>query len=131
MCETNKMQDNVNTSELSNNEMNIDSANRKEYICDLCGLKLFSRSGIHRHMKHKHLGLKTTHSTQPKTEICTICGVYTTRRNFKDHVNSHSTARNYKCDFCGSAVKSIFTLRKHMKRVHLKTKSSESSSSDM
>lgn len=100
--------------------------NRKNYICDFCGLILLSRSGILSHMLHKHLGVKTSSGAQSKTEICNICGVYTTRRNYKDHVNSHSSARDYKCEFCGSAVKSIFTLRKHIKRIHMKLKSSES-----
>ncbi|KAJ6648669.1 Transcriptional repressor CTCF [Pseudolycoriella hygida] len=94
--------------------------NREHFICDMCGLTLYSKSGIRRHLKHKHLGLKTSSSAQSKTEICNICGIYTTKRNFKDHVNSHSKEKNFKCSFCETAVKSIFTLRKHIKRVHLK-----------
>ncbi|KAG4066010.1 hypothetical protein HA402_001257 [Bradysia odoriphaga] len=101
-----------------------DKDNRKKYICDSCGLTLFSRSGIHSHILHKHLGLQTSAGAQNKTEVCTVCGVYVTKRNFKDHVNSHSSAKDYKCEFCGSAVKSVFTLRKHIKRVHMKSKSS-------
>lgn len=100
--------------------------NRERFICDFCGLTLFSKSGIHSHMVHKHLGLKTSSGAQLKTEICSICGIYTTKRNFKDHVNSHSTAKNFKCEFCGSSVKSIFTLRKHIKRIHMKIKSGSS-----
>lgn len=100
--------------------------NREQFICDYCGLTLFSKSGIHSHMVHKHLGLKTSSGAQLKTEICSICGIYTTKRNFKDHVNSHSTDKNFKCEFCGSAVKSIFTLRKHIKRIHMKMRSGSS-----
>ncbi|KAJ6648668.1 Zinc finger protein [Pseudolycoriella hygida] len=101
--------------------------NRDKFICDFCGLTLFSRSGIHSHLIHKHLGLQTPAGAQLKTEICNICGVYTTKRNFKDHVNSHSKDKNFKCEFCGSAVKSIFTLRKHIKKIHMKVKSFEAS----
>lgn len=98
---------------------------REKFICDFCGLTLFSKSGIHSHMMHKHLGLQTSAGAQLKTEICTICGIKTTKRNFKDHVSSHSTAKNFKCELCGSAVKSIFTLRKHIKRIHMKIRSSD------
>lgn len=108
--------------ELSNESESVVYQNdsRKKFICDWCGLVLFSRSGIHRHMFHKHLGLETTAGggAQLKTEICNICGTYTTKRNYKYHVDSHSTTKNFKCELCGSAVKSIFTLRKHIKRVH-------------
>lgn len=67
---------------------------RKKYICDFCGLTLFSRAGIRSHILHKHLGLQTVTGAQTKTEVCTVCGVYVTRRNFKDHVNSHSNCKN-------------------------------------
>lgn len=105
----------------------IHRESRKKYICDICGLTLYSHSGIRRHMDHKHLGRRTSSGTQLKTEICGICGVYTTKRNYKGHVDSHSTAREFKCDICGTAVKSIFTLRKHFRRVHMEMKSSETS----
>lgn len=94
----------------------IHNDNRKKFACDICGLTLLSKSGIRRHMVHKHLGLRTSSGAQLKTEVCNICGVYTTKRNLKDHVASHSTIKNFECDNCGSAVKSIFTLRKHIKR---------------
>lgn len=109
------------------NTNTTNSDNRKKFICDICGLTLYSKSGIHSHMVHKHLGLKTSSGAQLKTEICNICGIYTTKRNFKDHVNSHSTNKNFECQFCGSAVKSIFTLRKHIKRIHMKLNSQEGS----
>lgn len=94
----------------------------KKYICDLCGLILFSRSGIRRHMASKHLGRQKSSGAHLKTEVCNFCGVYTTKRNFKDHVKSHSTAREFKCEFCESSVKSIYTLRKHIRRRHMKVK---------
>lgn len=97
--------------------VNSHNDNRKKYTCETCEITVFSRSGIRRHFRHKHLGLGS--SAQDKTEVCNICGAYVTKRNFKDHVSSHSTARNFKCELCGSAVKSIYTLRKHIKRVHM------------
>ncbi|KAG4066053.1 hypothetical protein HA402_001300 [Bradysia odoriphaga] len=109
---------------LKQDSVNESNDNRKKYTCDSCDLTVFSRSGIRRHFRNKHLGLKTPSGTQDKTEVCTVCAAYVTKRNFKDHVNSHSSARDYKCDLCGSAVKSIFTLRKHIKKVHMKVKSS-------
>lgn len=110
--------------EQSNSEAKSTSDKRKSFSCDYCGLTLLSKPGIHSHMVHKHLGLQTSTGAQLKTEICNICGIKTTKRNFKDHVSSHSTAKNYNCEFCGSAVKSIFTLRKHIKRLHMKSQSS-------
>lgn len=117
----------------SDTESKDDTANdnKAKYICDFCGLILFSKSGIRSHMVHRHLGLQTSSGAQSKTEICNICGIYTTKRNFKDHVNSHSTAKNFKCEFCGSSVKSIFTLRKHIKRIHMKIKTTEPQPPDM
>lgn len=132
MNELNKMQEQTIKREIvdesktyteSKDETRTD--NKKKYICDFCGLILYSKSGIHSHIVHRHLGLQTSAGAQSKTEICNICGIYTTKRNFKDHVNSHSTAKNFKCEFCGSSVKSIFTLRKHIKRIHMKIKLSE------
>lgn len=56
----------------------------------------------------------TTDSEEP--QMCPICGVM--RINLNQHIISHSEEKLYKCDVCGTFVKTQATLRKHMLRVH-------------
>ena len=64
------------------------------YSCDICGLKVISKSSLNRHKKRAH---------SPDEFPCPVCGKHFKHKsNLKDHVRLvHEKIKKYECSLCG------------------------------
>ncbi|XP_055708099.1 zinc finger protein 98-like [Phlebotomus papatasi] len=89
---------------------NHHSGQEKKFVCETCGAKYSSNSGLKDHMKLQHD--KTTFS-------CEICGKnFKIERVLRRHMKMHSTERPYSCDLCPQTFKMRFQCERHRKAVH-------------
>lgn len=113
-------------------------ANRYKFLCNICAKK-FSHSGhltlhlkqhevgkqclfcdtkfdtkieLHKHMRNEHL-------MQAKY-LCTICTiVFPTREEYGEHLKMHKESGEFLCELCPKRFATSFTLKNHVKQVHL------------
>lgn len=79
------------------------------FVCDLCGKKLYSKSGLVDHM-NVHQGLKP--------HKCEFCGVgFANSTTLRLHVRRHTGHRPYKCKLCDRAFNQSHSLKVHL-RLH-------------
>ena len=81
------------------------------------------------HLKRKHKLIVETipKSNDPERFKCSYCGkIFTQGRGLKDHINTHTGAKPYMCNYCGAAFASHGTWRMHERTVHLGHKRDES-----
>ena len=88
--------------------------------CATCG-KMVGKYTMNRHIEYKH---KDSSSRKNK---CTFCGKgFYSKKELKDHINTHTGAKPYMCNYCGAAFASHGTWRMHERTVHLGHKRDES-----
>ncbi|XP_050312487.1 zinc finger protein OZF-like [Anthonomus grandis grandis] len=79
------------------------------FVCDLCGKKLYSKSGLADHM-NIHQGLKP--------HKCEFCGTgFANSTTLRLHVRRHTGERPYKCTMCEKAFIQSHSLKAHL-RLH-------------
>ncbi|KAH1003720.1 hypothetical protein HUJ04_003591 [Dendroctonus ponderosae] len=79
------------------------------FVCDLCGKKLYSKSGLVDHM-NVHKGLKP--------HKCEFCGIgFANSTTLRLHVRRHTGHRPYKCKLCDRAFNQSHSLKVHL-RLH-------------
>ena len=81
--------------------------------CTICG-EMIGKYIMNRHIEYKH---KDSSSRKNK---CTFCGKgFYSKKELKDHINTHTGAKPYMCNYCGAAFASHGTWRMHERTVHL------------
>ncbi|KAL1517639.1 hypothetical protein ABEB36_001377 [Hypothenemus hampei] len=79
------------------------------FVCDLCGKKLYSKSGLKDH-QNIHQGLKPYK--------CEFCGVgFANSTTLKLHCRRHTGEKPYKCTLCTRAFTQSHSLKVHL-RLH-------------
>jgi len=92
-------------------ERNIDRANKKTLICNICQLEFESYTTFDMH----NWGF---HQTRPS---CDICGkVFKNSSRMKTHRKIHAGLRPFQCQECGKAFTERPSLRKHIRIKHPK-----------
>lgn len=108
----------------------------KPFICDICGSKLFTRTGIATHMKTKHMKIfidcshcsekfrtrqqLDTHLRKIHPEVkglvkCKLCDFTTLYdANLRHHQKNHAAKKLYKCHVCHREFNHNKTLKNHM-----------------
>ncbi|XP_046326731.2 uncharacterized protein LOC124111158 [Haliotis rufescens] len=86
--------------------------------CQTCKKVFSTRSVLLTHIRRMH---------EHKRLLCDKCpGIFKSEQGLRDHMNGmHDNIRNYICHICGSAYVINDYLRRHIKRVHNKSKKSD------
>lgn len=84
------------------------------FICDCCGRRYESRSGILAHFSSRH---------RPKRFFsCDLCGkIYSFKQTFEAHTASSHLMRTFDCDICGKKFSMKNNLRDHVGTHNKKT----------
>ncbi|CAK1587571.1 unnamed protein product [Parnassius mnemosyne] len=111
---------------------------QKNYLCDKCNAKFFSKRGLIDHML-RHTGAELcscdicgrsfsrartlrehmrTHDE--RSYECSVCnmGFFIKRHMLGHYLATHTNERKFKCDVCGKAYATQNSKRKHMKKNH-------------
>lgn len=97
---------------LKNSYKSHQRTHKMKNSCHLCG-KLFARnSGLSRHMKCVHLGIKDY--------SCDICGLsFAEKSTMEDHRKTHTGENPYFCHECDKVFTRKGGLSRHTKNIHL------------
>uniref|UniRef100_A0A8D8WWE2 Zinc finger protein 26 n=1 Tax=Cacopsylla melanoneura TaxID=428564 RepID=A0A8D8WWE2_9HEMI len=86
-----------------------------KYKCDLCGIEYKLKCALKKHIKQKHLGLKSN-----KQYTCSFCSkTYLSKNNLHFHESLHKTGR-LMCHLCPKTYASEASLNAHIRTSHLK-----------
>jgi len=78
----------------------------KNQYCDFCGLSFSHKKSLHIHV--------IKHHTSRKDFACNICdSKFSTRNDFRQHMEIHSEVKKYVCPFCGKGFKQGSVLYRH------------------
>ncbi|KAJ8910099.1 hypothetical protein NQ315_013236 [Exocentrus adspersus] len=98
----------------------------KTIECVLCKKKFLSQVHYNRHVEN-HLNNKFKNIKRQRRQkreiLCPVCGkLFCSNTGLGIHMSSHSQNRNYKCDKCPKAFKTIYTFKRHVELVHMAKK---------
>ncbi|XP_060650502.1 zinc finger protein weckle [Drosophila nasuta] len=93
-------------------KIHSDTHTNKNYVCNICGLKLNTRRTLNMH--------QLVHS-DAKQFKCDVCGAAFKRgKTLKAHLILHTGIRPYKCNFCGKDFANGSNCRMHKRKTHPK-----------
>ncbi|XP_026314378.1 PR domain zinc finger protein 5-like [Hyposmocoma kahamanoa] len=82
---------------------------QKNYLCDKCNAKFFSKRGLADHLTRHNGG-----------EVCScdVCGrTFTRLRTLKEHLKLHETDKRFQCEVCNKSFMQKCSLKSHL-RLH-------------
>ena len=85
------------------------SNHTSDFICDVCGKKLFDLGDLERHSKVFH----------GKTKVCEICGeTFQSSIDLNKHRAFHKNSQLFECEICHKQIKGASRLKVHKQRAH-------------
>ncbi|CAB3375639.1 Hypothetical predicted protein [Cloeon dipterum] len=124
-------------------DYHVREQHKKEFVCDMCGKKVFNRARFMTHILNVHKiewrvpcsfcfkrfssrklmkkHVEADHGGKPE-HVCKFCKkVFKSRTARENCERKHEDVRPFTCEFCGKSFCSKYDLTSHRTRVHIKT----------